>query len=224
LLGKARQAWPTRDSQHAIATPCKRTQGRTLPGAAITLQPSRLKWWLVAITCACMSTISAWLATSIHFHTARVKGDPQEAVTALLFCAALFALGTLVSLAAMRRGCLRLSADCFEVTDLYQRTKVYHWDQVNDFGIYSGRMTKWVRFQAPKPSFLDRINASLSGGRNTGLPDTYGLSASEFGAHSVNLTASISERTHKAKVFSLAHVRLWPILLKKAAVATQRDQ
>ena len=101
----------------------------------ITLRPSRLKWWSVAAIGAGMTALCIWLAIFFELHPERVEGNPHVGMAALLCCAAIFAIGALVPFAALRRGCLSLSADSFEVTDMHGKTTVYDWNHVSDFDI-----------------------------------------------------------------------------------------
>jgi hypothetical protein len=94
-----------------------------------------------------------------------------------------FGAGAIVSVLALQPDActLSLSQTGFEVTNLY-RTKAFYWEQVSDFGVFSGRMNQIVVFRSAKPyfSFLEKLNAGLTGGRNCGLPDTYGFSAMDL--------------------------------------------
>jgi hypothetical protein len=68
----------------------------------------------------------------------------------------------IVSVLALQPGACSLSPSQtgFEVTNLY-RTRAFYWEQVSDFGVFSGRMSQLVVFRSAKPyfSFLEKLNA-----------------------------------------------------------------
>lgn len=94
-----------------------------------------------------------------------------------------FGTAGIVSVLALQPGACSLSLGQagFEVTSLY-RTRAFYWEQVSDFGVFSARRSQMVVFRSAKPnfSFLDKLNTGLTGGRNCGLPDTYGFSATDL--------------------------------------------
>jgi hypothetical protein len=85
----------------------------------------------------------------------------------------IFGAAGIVSVLTLQPGAcsLSLSRAGFEVTSLY-RTRAFYWDQVSDFGVVSGRSGQMVVFRSAK--------RGLTGGRNCGLPDTYGFSARDL--------------------------------------------
>ncbi len=66
---------------------------------------------------------------------------------------------------------LRLDRESFTWTHLY-RTKTYRWSEVRDFDVWISSVVFEVA--TPRLTALEKINKALSG-RNSYLPDTYGL-------------------------------------------------
>jgi hypothetical protein len=122
-----------------------------------------------------MTALGISLVGFVSLHPSRVIGDVRVGVGILILCAIFFGLCTLVSVIALRRSSLRLDEDGFEVTGLFR--KRHSWGEVSDFGVFSYRGTASVVFKTtnPRRNILGKLNAILAGGRNDGLPDTYGL-------------------------------------------------
>ncbi len=155
------------------------------PGPII-LTASRLKWWVMIVLSGGMTALGIYLAIFIYIHPSRVKGDVHDAhlaVGILILCTIFFGLATVASVIQLRSGSLRLDEDGFEFTTGLFRKQIFRWSEVRDFTIFRQRASSFVVFKATKPRWgnsLGKLNALLAGGRNEGLPDTYGFGAREL--------------------------------------------
>jgi hypothetical protein len=146
----------------------------------ITLLASRLKWWLMIVLSSAMTAAGIFLLSFFYLHPTRVNDDIRLGVGVSVLCTLFFGLCTVFAAIALRRSALRLDENGFQVTALHRRQ--YRWSEVSDFDVFYCRGTASVVFKTTKPrwSSLGNLNALLTGGRNDGLPDTYGFGASEL--------------------------------------------
>ena len=138
--------------------------------------PSRFRWWnlvLIGSALIIFSILGRYLPDNSIELTLYTLGVALGGIVCIL--------GGLVSLLRPGRPCLRLDATSFEVLGPY-RKQVFRWSEVSDFGIWSHKRSSFVAFNVAKPrlSISDRLNATLTGGRNATLPDTYGMSVDEL--------------------------------------------
>lgn len=146
----------------------------------ITCRASRLKWWVMIVLWGGGTALSVFLASVLYLDPTRAIGEVRLPVAILILCTILCGLCVVVSAMALRTSSLRLDGDGFVVNGLFR--KQYRWSEVSDFGVFYGRATAWGAFKsARRPSnILAQVNARLAGGRNDGLPDTYGYGATEL--------------------------------------------
>jgi hypothetical protein len=146
----------------------------------VTLTPSRVKWSLMLLASGLMVTGSVWVT---WLSLSSSNPDASIALTFGIVGTVFFGVGGIVGILALQPGAcsLNLNEAGFEVTNLYW-TRAFFWEQVSDFATFSGRATQWVVFRSVKPylGFWEKIGADFAGGRNGGLPDTYGFSAAEL--------------------------------------------
>jgi len=100
-----------------------------------------------------------------------------------------FGVGILISVIQLLPGAgwLRLDENGFEATSFFFRRQRYRWTDSSDFSDFSD-FSAWgiplaiVVFRALKrgPGVLKKVSASVTGGRNCSLPDTYGMRACDL--------------------------------------------
>jgi hypothetical protein len=143
---------------------------KRFPGP-VRLTPSRGKWLLILLVSAVFTIGAVHL---IHTGSPRVAGDPRAWLGAVLF-----GFGVLASIIMLLPGAggLVLDGDGFAVTKFY-RIRRYRWADAGGFTVWAHRSNKVVVFDSRTAvsSRLVQINTKLTG-RNSGLPDTYGLKA-----------------------------------------------
>lgn len=145
----------------------------------VTVAISRAKWLAVLAGGAAFVAIFVWM----------LRADPDDvsaperwtAWAGLLF----FGLVMLVAAVALLPGAgsLTLDADGFETCSLFRRFRT-PWRQVSEFqvGAYTtpGRLQRTVIYDDAKPASLFAHSVRQMFGRNSALPDTYGLSHEEL--------------------------------------------
>jgi len=137
--------------------------------------PFLVKWWKAVVIGIALLVASA---------AARAIPDGD---TGLTLAAAGMAVCGVVSILcgvvlALRPGAgLRLDATGFAVVGPLRR-QAFRWSDVSDFAVWSKDKSSFVAFKAAKPRFTasDTMNATLTGGRNGLLPDTYGMTAGQL--------------------------------------------
>ncbi len=136
----------------------------------VTIYPSRKKWLLVFAGGALFTAGGAWMIAS---------GDASG-----WFVLIFFALVAIVAAAALLpgAGALMLDGDGFEVTNLFRHHRS-RWPDTAGFTaarIPPARQTMVVYNDATQTAkSLAKINVAIVG-RNSALPDTYGLSADQL--------------------------------------------
>jgi hypothetical protein len=136
----------------------------------VTLYPSRRKWLLVLAVSALFSVGGILM----------IRQHDAMGWAVLIF----FGLGVLVAAAAMLpgSGALRLDGDGFEIMNLFRRHRAGWQDSA---GFQTARLPpalqKWVVFDDLRQSTkgIAKFNVGIAG-RNSALPDTYGLSADDL--------------------------------------------
>jgi hypothetical protein len=140
----------------------------------VTLNASRKKWIVILLGCGAFVAIGVWMTAS---------GQTEDKIYGwggLVF----FGLGMVVAAIAMLPGAsmLKLDRERFEVTSLYRRQS-YRWQDTTGFEAVQipPARQKTVAFDDvnAKKKALARLNVGLVG-RNSGLPDTYGLYAADL--------------------------------------------
>jgi hypothetical protein len=155
---------------------------KRFPGP-ITLVPSRVKWWIVTILGAGMTSgsIFAGLYALSQFRVG-VEGAGIGLGIGILGTA-FFGLGVVVGMINLlpAGSSLRLDENGFEVIGPL-RKQIFRWGEVSDFDVFNGRATSVVVFNAAKPrlTILEKFGAALTGGRNGTLPDTYGSASRDL--------------------------------------------
>ena len=138
----------------------------------VTLYPSRKKWLLVFAGSALFAIGGAWMIRS---------GEGTG-----WFVLIVFGLGALIAAAAMLpgAGALMLDRDGFEVTSLFRRHRC-RWQDTDGFAaarIPPARQSMVVYDDVnQRTKSIAKINVSITG-RNSAVPDTYGLSADDLAA------------------------------------------
>ncbi len=96
------------------------------------------------------------------------------AISAIGF--AFFGFGAVASAVTLRSGSLRLDMDGFQCSGLF-RTQ-YRWTDVSDFDVFQFRSNASVVFKTAQPSrnLWTRFITFLARGRDSHLPDSYGMS------------------------------------------------
>ena len=134
----------------------------------VTLVPSRRKWLLVLLACAGFTAIAVWMVAS-----GNLMG---------WFVLAFFGPGAVLAFVALLPGAsaLKLDQTGFETTNLFRRQS-FRWQDAS--GFEAARVPpsahNLVVFDHANAAArtIGKLNVGLVG-RNAGLPDTYGLSAS----------------------------------------------
>ena len=146
----------------------------------ITLAGSRLKAWFLIIAGAAMTAACAYCLVDVVHHPPHVESQFLMLLSFLGFGTFFFGLGPIAGIIFLCRSALRLDRDGFEATALYRQR--YRWSEVTDFSVFRYKSAESVMFKTTKlqRSSLEKLNALLTGGRNAGLPETYGFGASEL--------------------------------------------
>jgi hypothetical protein len=144
----------------------------------ITLYPSRAKWRFLTAGAAAFTAVAIFLSVFA----------PMDAVHRILmiFGAIFFGSCMLLGVITLLPGAasLQLDKDGFEIVKFYRKRRL-RWAEVGDFSIWAYRQARVVTFNTDTPSssnagaLLMKMN-SLLARRNEYLPDTYGLSATDF--------------------------------------------
>lgn len=141
----------------------------------LTLHSSKTKWLVALAVCAIFVVGGASLLTGEQRTWARLAGW-----ISLIF----FGLGLLVSAGMLLPGAssLTLHDEGFEIVHLYRRTALT-WRAASGFEARRVGLQKIVVYDdaGNLKDSLAKVNASLVG-RNSGLGDTYGLSADDLAA------------------------------------------
>ncbi|MGF6310323.1 hypothetical protein ABIB82_004427 [Bradyrhizobium sp. i1.8.4] len=179
VLRSRAAAFRSRDASIAPLSP----QGEDLLGkfpAAVTLNGSRAKWWLVTVLGVGMTAASIFVGVLavLGVRAGQTGAGIGLAISALGAC--FFGLCTAKAVRLLRHHSLRLDADGFEFFGLFRRR--YQWSEVSDFDIFQYRGNASVVFRTTKPdqNIWSRINAYCAGGRDGQLSGTYGLRPEEL--------------------------------------------
>ena len=133
----------------------------------VTLYPSRKKWFLLLLVCAGFTAGGVWMAS--------------EDAAGGWFVTAVFGIFSLTAVITMLpgAGALKLDRDGFELVAMY-RSSVVRWQDASAFTVAriptSDHHLVVFDNAAMTPGKLAKVNVCLVG-RNSSLPDTYGLSA-----------------------------------------------
>jgi hypothetical protein len=136
----------------------------------VFMRPSRRKWLLILLGCAIFTAGSIWMV---------LEGKPIG-----WFPLIFFGLGSVTALALLLPGAggLKLDANGFEITNLFQRKRT-RWQDTSVFEpvrIPPANILLVVYDDAKLgASSMAQIASSIAG-RNGALPDTYGLSANDL--------------------------------------------
>jgi len=135
----------------------------------VTLHPSRGKWLLIFVVCALFGTIGV--------------GMIVDAAPMGWFVLIVFASGVVIAAVMLvpGAGSLKLDRDGFVVTSLFRR-HAWRWNDVSDF-VPEAIAPAMRKVMYDDVNAAGRTAAKLSvaiAGRNSGLPDTYGLAAAEL--------------------------------------------
>jgi hypothetical protein len=153
------------------------------PGPVMLL-PSRKKWLGILLLCVVFVAIAVWMILTGD------SSDQLDAWGALAF----FGVGAVICVVALLPGAggLKLDRETFKFTNLY-RTQSMRWQDTSGFitAKIPPARKEFVVFDDvnAKKRMLAKFNVGLIG-RNSGLPDTYGLSATDL----ANLMAQWRDR------------------------------
>jgi hypothetical protein len=134
----------------------------------LTLFPSWRKWGSITLFSG--------------FATAGGIAMILNAVPLGVLVTAIFGVVTMIGMMILLPGAssLRLDVTGFQTTNLFRRQS-YSWRDVSDFAVLSIHGNCFVMFRDAKPRVaISKRNAAITGGRNGGLPDTYGMAADDL--------------------------------------------
>lgn len=120
-----------------------------------------------------MTAAGLYAATKAVLHPS--PHDDAFAVSLLMFGVFFFGLAPIVGVIFLCRSSLTLSKVGFEFIGLNRQQ--YRWDEVSDFGVVHVREALVV-FKTTRRT--KTWSTFLTGGRDGGFPDTYGLGAGEL--------------------------------------------
>jgi hypothetical protein len=149
----------------------------------VTLVPSRQKWRFMIVLGVGMtiaSIFASWIALS-RFLAGEAGAGLEAGI--VIFGTGFFGLCTAVAVMSLLPGgsWLQLDENGLTISILFRKRKFF-WSEVSDFSIFRIRATNLVVFNVatPRPNWIQKRNAGLTGGRNGSLPDTYGLAAADL--------------------------------------------
>jgi len=141
----------------------------------LTLIPSLKKRWSLLIGAGSFTIAGILLSFGVGISF----GDRIAGALTTAF----FGVCTVMGVIALLPGgsSLKLDENGFEITRFFRKQQ-FRWNAVSDFGVWTFKGNRLVVFKAARSrlGLSAKINAALTGGRNSYLPDSYRTAADDL--------------------------------------------